>query len=238
MPRKALSMGLLALFLLCLNYACENGPPGVPTNTNSPYDQLKDGATAVFTTPPSMRLDETTAIELLVNPSKNAEQLQSELTEQGQSGNASTQYSKTMEAQLVSHGFNITAVGPSTQLVEAGRTTRWKWQIKPKEGGEQRLDLTLTAVLSDGKDRVLLQTLRRDITVNVKFSQRASGWLSGLKDMQWLWAAIIVPLGTFAIAWWRRRKKKQQPLETPETPESPEKKPRKKRSGRGKSAQP
>ena len=213
MPAKGFLPSLLAIVvLLCLvNYGCAGAPP---TSAGNSSDQLKDGATAVFTTPQSMRLEETTDIELLVNPSKNADQLQSELTEQGQSGHAATQYSKTMEAQLVSHGFNIAAVGPSTQLVEAGRTTRWKWQIKPKEGGEQRLDLTLTAVLGEGKDRILLQTLRRDIKVNVKFSQRASGWLSGLKDAQWLWAAIIVPIGTLAIAWWQRRKKKRQPQST------------------------
>ncbi len=41
----------------------------------------------------------------------------------------------------------------------------------------------------------------------MKFSQRAAGWLSSLKEMQWLWAAIIVPIGTLAIAWWRRKKR-------------------------------
>lgn len=215
MLRKPLISGLLLLVLVCLNPSCDPGP-SMNTNSSNPSEQLKDGATAVFTTPPSMRFEDTTDIELLVSPSKNAEQLKSELTEQGQSGQAATQYSKTMEAQLVSHGFNIAQVGPATQLVEVGRTTRWKWQIKPKEGGEQRLDLTLTAVLGDGKDRILLQTLRRDITVHVKFGQRASGWLSSLKDMQWLWAAIIVPLGTFAIAWWQRRKKKAAKTEEKE----------------------
>jgi len=73
------------------------------------------------------------------------------------------------------------------------------------------LDLTLNAVLNDGKDRILLQTLHREITVNVKFSQRAAGWLSSLKEMQWLWAAIIVPIGTLAIAWWRRKKRRHSP---------------------------
>ena len=172
------------------------------------YDQLKGEANAVFTTPSSMPFEETTDIELLVSPTKSTAALESELTERGQSGNASTQYSKMMEAQLVGHGFNVAPVGPSIQPVEPGKTTRWKWQIKPKEGGAQRLDLTLSAVLNDGKDRILLQTLHREITVNVKLSQRAAGWLSSLKDMQWLWAVIIVPIGSFAVAWWRRKKKR------------------------------
>ena len=186
-----------------------------PDNSNtshagepSLYDQLKGEANAVFTTPSSMSFEETTDIELLVSPTKSTAVLESELTERGQSGKASTQYSKMMEAQLVGHGFNVAPVGPSIQPVEPGKTTRWKWQIKPKEGGPQRLDLTLSAVLNDGKDRILLQTLHREITVNVKLSQRAAGWLSSLKDMQWLWAVIIVPIGSFAVAWWRRKKKR------------------------------
>ncbi len=100
-----------------------------------------------------MPLEETTDIELLVSPTSTYAELESQLTEKGQSGRAPTQYSKMMEAQLVSHGFDIAAVGPSIQPVEPGKTTRWKWQIKPKEGGSQRLDLTLNAVLNDGTVR-------------------------------------------------------------------------------------
>jgi len=202
MPRRIRVSYLLIVVFLCLNYGCGDAPPP----SAGLHEQLKDGATAVFTTPLSIGLDQTTDIELLVSPTKTTAQLESELTEQGQSGHASTQYSKMMEAQLVGHGFDIAQVGPSIQPVEAGRTTRWKWQIKPKEGGSQRLDLTVNAVLSDGKDRILLQTLHRDITVNVKFGQRATSWISSLKDVQWLWAALILPVATFVIAWWRRRK--------------------------------
>lgn len=172
------------------------------------FSQLRDDAHAVFTSPSSMRFEETTDIELLISPTKSVEELESELTERGQSRSASTQYSNMMEAQLVGDGFNITPLGPSIQPVEAGKTTRWKWQIKPKEGGTQQLKLTLNAVLNDGKQRIFLQTLKREITVNVKLSQRAAGWLSTLKDMHWLWAAIIVPIGTFFIAWWRRKKRR------------------------------
>jgi len=215
MPRRIFSLSLLILTVLGVNFGCGSSQSGsTPTNTNGEpglYSQLQGEANAVFTTPSSMKLEETTDIELLVSPTKTTAELQSQLTEKGESGQASTQYSKMMEAQLVGQGFNIAAVGPSIQPVEPGKTTRWKWQIKPKEGGSQRLDLTLNAVLNDGKDRILLQTLHREITVNVKFSQRAADWLSSLKEMQWLWAAIIVPIGTLAIAWWRRKKRRHSP---------------------------
>jgi len=113
-----------------VNFGCGSSQPGSKsTNSNGEpglYSQLQGEANAVFTTPSSMRLEETTDIELLVSPTKTTAELQSQLTEKGESGQASTQYSKMMEAQLVGQGFNIAAVGPSIQPVEPGKTTRWK----------------------------------------------------------------------------------------------------------------
>lgn len=184
-------------------------PPVASTSGEEPalFSQVRTGAHAVFTTPSTMRFEDTTDIEMVLSPTKTVAELESELTERGESKSAATDYSNLMEAQLVSDGFDVVPLGPSIQPVEAGRTTRWKWQIKPKAGGDQELKLTLNAVLSDGKNRIYLQTLKRDINVKVKLTQRAVGWLSGLKELHWLWAAIILPIATVVLAWWRRKKK-------------------------------
>jgi hypothetical protein len=53
----------------------------------------------------------------------------------------------------------------------------------------------------------MVQTFKRDINIQVSWSQRASGFVGGLKDMQWLWAAIIVPIGGAVYGWWRKKQK-------------------------------
>lgn len=171
------------------------------------YSNLKGDANVVFTTPDSMKLEETKVIELLVSPSESVEKLTAALSEPGKSGSGSTKYADRMEAQLTGTGFTITAIGPSVQPVEAGQTTKWMWQIKPKDAGAQRLDLTLNAVLNDGKDRGMVQTFHRDIRINVSWGQRASSFIANLKDLQWLWAVIIVPIAGAGYGWWHRKRK-------------------------------
>ena len=72
----------------------------------------------------------------------------------------------------------------------------------------QRLDLTLNAVLNEGKDRGMVQTFHRDIRINVNWTQRASGFIASLKDLQWLWAVIIVPAAGAAYGFWHKKRKK------------------------------
>jgi hypothetical protein len=153
-----------------------------------------------------MQFTEVKDIELRVSPSESSAALASSLSEPGTSGTGSTEFADRMEAQLVGSGFTITSACPDIQPVEAGRTTWWKWQIKPKEAGPQRLDLTLNAVLNNGKDKSMLQTFHRDIRIEVTWRQRASSVIAGLKDVQWLWAAVILPIAAAIYGWWRKKK--------------------------------
>ena len=176
------------------------------TNTNSSgLSQIRGNANLAFTTPERMKLKEIVDIELVVDPSKSSEELIKALNEPGRAGTGSTEFADRMEATLVGSGFDIIAACPPIQLVEAGHTTRWKWQIKAKEGGSQRLDLTLNAVLNDGKDRSLVQTFHRDIHIDVTWKERAAGMVSTLKDVQWLWGFIVVPIAGGAYGWWRKK---------------------------------
>ncbi|MBC8029906.1 MAG: hypothetical protein H7Z16_07330 [Pyrinomonadaceae bacterium] len=183
------------------------GSSPAATPDSSFFSKLKGEASVVFNTPPSMKMEETKVIELLVSPSMSVEELTAKLSEPGESGTGSTPYADRMEAQLTGTGFTITPITPAIQPVEPGHITKWMWEIKPKDGGAQRLVLSLNAVLNDGKDRAMVETFRRDINIKVSWSQRASGFVGGLKDMQWLWAAIIVPIAGAIYGWWRKKQK-------------------------------
>ena len=183
--------------------------PSPNANTNTSFSsKLKGDANVVFTTPASMKMEETKDVELLVSPSESVEKLKETLSEPGSSGSGTTKYAERMEAQLAGTGFDITPIGPAIQPVEDNSTTTWKWQIKPKDGGAQRLDLTLNAVLNDGKDKRMERTFHRDILINVSFTQRATTFIGRLKDVQWLWVAIIVPLAGAIYGWWRKKRSK------------------------------
>jgi hypothetical protein len=184
--------------------ASPSGNPSTSTNSSG-LSQIRGNANLAFTTPERMKLQEIVDIELVVDPSKSSDELIKALNEPGRAGTGSTEFADRMEATLVSSGFDIIAACPPIQLVEAGHTTRWKWQIKAKEGGSQRLDLTLNAVLNDGKDRSLVQTFHRDIHIDVTWKERAAGMVSTLKDVQWLWAFIVVPIAGGVYGWWRRK---------------------------------
>ena len=184
----------------------DKSPDANTNSTNKILSQLRGDANVAFTTPDSMKAEETKDIELLVSPSKSSEELLHNLSEPGKGGTGTTEYADRMEAQLVGGGYTIPPASPEIQPVVPGRTTRWKWQIKPKEGGPQRLDLTLNAILNDGKDKSMLQTFHRDIRIDVSWRQRASTFIAGLKDVQWLWAAIILPVVGAIYGWWRKKR--------------------------------
>jgi hypothetical protein len=181
-------------------------PAASASNTNSSFSsQLRGEANVGFQVPETMRLDETKTIELVVSPTESVESIKKGLEEEGRTETSTTRYSDRMEAKLVGTGFTITPAGPDIQPVEPGQLTRWKWQIQPKAGGIQRLDLTLNAIVNDGKDRKLISALKREIQIKVTWGQRASTFVGALKDIHWLWGALIVPIAGAIYAWWRKK---------------------------------
>lgn len=193
--------------------------PAPASNTNGSFSsQMRGEANVGFQVPESMRMDETKSIELVVSPTESAESIRKGLeAEEGKTETATTRYSDRMEAKLVGTGFTITPAGPDIQPVEPGEKTIWRWQIQPKAGGTQRLDLTLNAIVNDGKDRKLITALKREITIKVTWGQRASTWLGAVKDIHWLWGALIVPIAGAVYAWWRKRGSKRPRKKKPKT---------------------
>jgi len=98
-------------------------------------------------------------------------------------------------------GFEITAVRPERQAVSASGVTQWNWDITPKQLGQQRLHLTLDAIvkIGDHETSYTLQTFDRTIGVNVVWPDSALSFLG--KYWQWVCTAAVFPL----IAWIARR---------------------------------
>ena len=153
-----------------------------------------------------MRLGETYPIHLLLSPRKSVQELQQELqtaTHEGTVQGAQISIAPEMEARLTGQGFEITAVTPERQTVSAETNTDWQWDVTPKKEGTGELHLTLSAILTlnNGSIPHAIQTFDRQITVQVTWGQRLSGFVTS--NWQWLWAVIVVPVGGWL--WSKRR---------------------------------
>jgi Carboxypeptidase regulatory-like domain len=160
-------------------------------------------AKIAFNEPPRrMELDETRSIDVVLSPTKTAEETAGAVKELGRIVTAEVKISDFMDANLVGSGFDIKAITPTKQFVSKTEDTFWKWDIKAVRPGRQRLNLTMNVIIeAKGKEiQKPLPTFSHDIEVDVSFSNRVKGFVEA--NWQWLWVTLVVPVS----AWlWRRR---------------------------------
>ena len=161
-------------------------------------------ASVAFNTPTTLRLGESTEIQLLLSIREPLARLEKQIAEIGEIEGATVRVSDDMEARLTGPGFEIEAISDPRQLVVESETTGWKWEIEATETGRHRLHLTLTAFIAvDGERRArTVQTFERTLVIDVTWTSRISGFVDD--NWQWLWSAILVPVGLWVLQ--RRRR--------------------------------
>ena len=172
--------------------------------------QQSINASIAYNKPQSMLLDETTTIELLLNPSLSPQALSTQVTAGGLVASASVQVTPRMKATLLSddpQAFSIQPVQDDPeQLVSGTETTRWAWQVTARKSGTQRLTLILYRLIQfQGQDYWReVKSYQDNIDVKVSMAQRISSW-------DWEWIAGILLTALLIPAFWRwmdqRRKK-------------------------------
>jgi hypothetical protein len=200
-----------------------NNLPGTPTipavSQNDIYAQLQQidsllqqqiiGRIA-YNTPESMNLGQTVTIELLLNPSLSAEQLGSQLTENGRVNTAALEITPQMKAVLLSpqeEAFTIQSMHEEIQLISASETTKWAWFVTAKQSGTQRLVLVIYRLVKyEGQDYWReVETYRADIKITVPFAR----WIQSI-DWKWL-TSIMVALLSLPFFWrWSARRRKNR----------------------------
>ena len=168
-----------------------------------------DLANIAFNSPRTMRLHEPVVIQLLLSGGRTIAELQKELTAIGEEEGEQIRVSDTMEAHLTGAGFAIEEVTPTTQLVATDGVTEWKWEVEPTKTGERRLHLALSALIDlGGKERTYtVKTFEQTLEVRVAFRERLETFVED--NWQWLWTALLVPLG--AVLLQRRRQRRTPP---------------------------
>lgn len=179
-----------------------------------------------FNTPTSMNLEDKARIQLLLGLelAHSIEELslglKAELENEGINEgivphveSARVKVSERVEARLSGSDFEIKPITPEVQPVGSASVTGWKWDVKPKSSGRHYLDLILNALISiDGQSTPkTIRTFHRKIAVEVRWSQRISGFISESsgfisEHLEWFWATIIA-----GIAGWLFKKDSKNP---------------------------
>ncbi len=166
-----------------------------------------------YNKPQSMLLDQTTTIELLLNPSLSPQALSTQVASSGVSGevaSASVQVTPRMKAVLLSNDAQAFSIQPvqdnPEQLVSGTQTTNWTWLVTAHKSGTQALTLILYRLVQfQGEDYWReIQTYQSNIDVKVTVAQR-------LDSLDWKWIAGILITALLIPAFWRwldQRKKK------------------------------
>jgi hypothetical protein len=175
-----------------------------------------------------MSIGKSQVIEAKLSVKLPVTELMDQLTEAGKKESSAIKVADRMSASLSGGGaFDVSPSGPQEQLISQNEVTTWTWDVTPKQAGTQRLLLSFDAVfLIDGKaGNRNINTFKRKIEVQVAWPETASEWLDYFKKLfeeaSWLWASILVPLGVWI---WARFRKKPPPGGTtgattePETP--------------------
>ena len=113
-----------------------------------------------------------------------------------------------MEARLTGEAFDITPITTEAQGMNLQGITEWKWDIRPKKIGPQRLHLTLDAKLRlFGRD--VTHNIRTfDHTMDVKVVWPQSALFFWQNYWQWICTTIAIPMaGWLAVCKWRSEKK-------------------------------
>tara|TARA_R110001583_G_scaffold178806_1_gene335042 strand:- start:160 stop:852 length:693 start_codon:yes stop_codon:yes gene_type:complete len=178
-------------------------PPPPPNNVDNLLNEMEFAAIA-FNAPTTINIDDSPQIQLILSLSETADMIKQSIIEEGERIGATIKVSNRMEARLSGYMFQISAITPETQAVSKSQSTEWKWEIYPKEEGQHRLHLTLTALLEiDGHSTPrAIRTFSKIIEVNVTATQKFGMFFK--KNWQWLWAAILIPVAGWL---WKRRKR-------------------------------
>jgi hypothetical protein len=93
----------------------------------------------------------------------------------------------------------VEPVTPELQAVSGEDVTEWRWEIEATQTGRQRLHLTLTAIieLAGSQSPRTIRTFDKILEIRVSWSRRMSNFIG--QNWQWLWTAILIPLGAWFL---------------------------------------
>lgn len=166
-----------------------------------------------YSWPDVVNVEERFPVRLMVNPSMTAAQIRDELSG-AEAAVGEVRISRVLIARLSAPDFEVEALAPERQAVDAFETTEWEWMLTPLDAGpDKEIAMTIIAVVEVGPDRVERRIKTYEGLIRVDVTRRQQ--LVALVQQHWQWAfsALLVPAGAWLFAKWRRRRtdKKEPP---------------------------
>lgn len=154
-------------------------------------------ASLAFVVPSTANINDTLNAQLLIDPSKEVEELAKQLTNKGTTIKQEIRVSKKIIAKLTAADFDLKDVTPNEQALSSTEPTEWLWELRPKSVGNHEIKLTVVAVIKvdNESSEHHIKTFDKVIKVTITPPQVILGWLS--KYWQWLISTLIIPMAIF-----------------------------------------
>ncbi len=158
----------------------------------------------IFNTPDGVKLGNSAEMQLIIDPSATDAEVKKKLAAEGADDQGFT-VSRIVVAKVLAPDFEVTEfVEKGRQAVDPNRVTEWRWTLTPKKMGTHKVNISVSAVVEVGGDRAerLVKIFDRDVMIIVSTVDAIKFFL--LSYWQWMWSAIILPIGLW---FWKHRKK-------------------------------
>lgn len=187
--------------------------PTIEQATDQIIQQLFISSAAIVTKNET-RIDQSFPLTLVIDPTKNKEQLEIDLRVENSNQQVEVTETKTSSLawpNLIAPDFVVEPVIAAEQPITKDSETSWTWQLKPKAEGTFSIIVELYAVVyvGDQKTRKKYKTLTHNITVTVPPVSKTTqvwNWIDSKWD--WLWSVLIIPL--VGYLWSKFKKKKSK----------------------------
>ncbi len=208
-------------------------PPAAPASTPAKSAQQQLGASAfvnwlntvrmVFNTPDGVKFGNSAEMQLVIDPSDIDDAVKKQMAESRTDAQGFT-VTHIVVAKVLAPDFDVTEfVEKGRQAIDPNRVSEWRWTITPKRIGTHKVNVTVAAVVEVGGDSAerLVKVYDREVMIIVDTVDAIKYFF--LSYWQWLWSAIILPIGLW---FWKHRKKddekKEEDTDLPSAPTSSE----------------
>ncbi len=196
---------LIGLFVVMILLSCdsntENAAEDMSLHSTEFADQIINElskADVYFDHPRVMTYGKEEVITLNINPSGVDEKKLKEIFDKHGEPVESITVSNRMKAILTAEGFRDQELTPTLQVVRNNTNTTWKWSLLPNHSRNHNLHLVLIAYIEINNRETPLPVISfdRSIEVEISYWQRIVSFY--MKNWQWIWSGIMVPIVLFS----------------------------------------
>jgi hypothetical protein len=174
----------------------------------------------VLDAPSKMAVDDEREVKASVGLNVPITKLRQQSGPSDQQVEGSLSLSPEMAATLSGPGFTIGQITPEKQSIAEGYPTVWTWDVTAKQEGEQKLEVTLYVLVSEGNEtsRIRVESYSQTISVSVR-PQTWGEWLDSVGHGLGSVKTIVLTIGTIVTAvlgWFGIQSRKRPPKKSSE----------------------